>query len=723
MYDTIQEIFLAKFLPKLKQSTLNAAIKASKIKIPLTTSAAITKPIEIKETLNELQIGTTKIPITNDYDITKIPNVTFYNVPQHINVMESILKDYQIGSHLLLIGNQGVGKNKIIDRLLQLMKKSREYIQLHRDTTVQSLTTSITIDNGHIKYIDSPLIKACRYGHILIIDEADKAPTHVTSILKTIIDNNGQITLSDGRKLINNKANNNFIINEKDIIIHKNFRLILLANRPGHPFLGNNFFSTLGDLFSCHIIDNPSIDSEIYLLKQYGPNVNDELLKNIVNAFSELRTMTENGQLLYPYSTREVINIVKHLEKYPFDNITTILSNVIDFEQYSYDTFDMIVNVFIKHNINIDKNLYEIFNSENHNNMMKKRKLFLTIEKNNGKSVTSPKHGKVDEKNEPHVGGNTWAGGTGGRDTAGLGGKGGPYRLDSGHQVHQLSDLEKSDVPDHIVEAAKKMNRKAFEDKLKSIKMSIYDDSIYRQYLQPIQHQIKQMHSILDQMKFKSNERQWIKHQTHGEFDDNKLIESLTGEKNIYRHRTMINNNNDNQQLNSNNELKNKPKRLKLIVDVSGSMYRFNGYDLRLDRQLELIVMCMESFYNYENLICYDIIGHSGETHNIEFVRKNCYPQNNKERLEILQMMHAHAQFCWSGDNTLTATKYGIESIVNEKHENDDCEDAIVVILSDANLSRYNIPVEKFSNLLMQHEPNVHSYVIFIGSLDNEAQM
>lgn len=53
-----------------------------------------------------------------------------------------------------------------------------------------------------------------------------------------------------------------------------------------------------------------------------------------------------------------------------------------------------------------------------------------------------PKHGKEDEKNEPHVGGNTWAGGTGGRDTAGLGGKGGPYRLDKGHKVHQVGSTE-----------------------------------------------------------------------------------------------------------------------------------------------------------------------------------------------------------------------------------------------------------------------------------------
>lgn len=65
--------------------------------------------------------------------------------------------------------------------------------------------------------------------------------------------------------------------------------------------------------------------------------------------------------------------------------------------------------------------------------------LQLTVERDSGLDVSGPKHGKVDEKGAPHVGGNTWAGGTGGRDTAGLGGKGGPYRLDAGHTVHQVS--------------------------------------------------------------------------------------------------------------------------------------------------------------------------------------------------------------------------------------------------------------------------------------------
>ena len=51
---------------------------------------------------------------------------------QHLAVMEDMLKDYLLGEHLLLVGNQGVGKNKIIDRFLYLLNRPREYIQLHR---------------------------------------------------------------------------------------------------------------------------------------------------------------------------------------------------------------------------------------------------------------------------------------------------------------------------------------------------------------------------------------------------------------------------------------------------------------------------------------------------------------------------------------------------------------------------------------------------------------
>lgn len=54
----------------------------------------------------------------------------------------------------------------------------------------------------------------------------------------------------------------------------------------------------------------------------------------------------------------------------------------------------------------------------------------------------------------------------GGRDTAGLGGKGGPYRLDAGHKVYQVSQSEKDAVPEEVRRAAREMAEKAFKNRL-----------------------------------------------------------------------------------------------------------------------------------------------------------------------------------------------------------------------------------------------------------------
>ena len=42
----------------------------------------------------------------------------------------------------------------------------------------------------------------------------------------------------------------------------------------------------------------------------------------------------------------------------------------------------------------------------------------LEVERTQGREATGPKHGKASD-GKAHVGGNTWAGGTGGADTAG----------------------------------------------------------------------------------------------------------------------------------------------------------------------------------------------------------------------------------------------------------------------------------------------------------------
>ena len=83
-----------------------------------------------------------------------------------------------------------------------------------------------------------------------------------------------------------------------------------------------------------------------------------------IQAFSELRAMADEGSITYPYSTREVVNIVKHLQvklltysfvklfisqRFPDDGLGTVVRNVFDFDGYSKEvwisTF-MIVKMF-----------------------------------------------------------------------------------------------------------------------------------------------------------------------------------------------------------------------------------------------------------------------------------------------------------------------------------------------------------------------------------------
>nr|KAF7423742.1 hypothetical protein H0235_009025 [Vespula pensylvanica] len=1152
-YTAVHRACLARFLPSVTKQALDDCLNRLNI-IPKKDTTD--RMIDCEVTNETVKIGKTIVDRYNTKLLSKVPDILFYDVPQHLALLENLLQDFILGHNLLLVGNQGVGKNKIVDRLLQLMNRPREYIQLHRDTTVQTLTLQPMVKDGKVVYEDSPLVQAVKLGHVLVIDEADKAPTHVTCILKTLVES-GEMILSDGRRIVS--SNTAIIDSNERIPLHPDFRMIILANRPGFPFLGNDFFGALGDLFSTHSVDNPTMKNEIQLLKQYGPNVDEKIIQKLVKAFGELRGMADQGLVSYPYSTREVVNIVKHLEKFPKEPLPVVVRNVFDFDRYSPEVFDTLVTVLHKHGIpigtspnnialakeislpeikvcgswnvlniskvapvqeryiklkavsypirsshvldrvearsvwftelqsywtvplnesglvvsltvtkgtkgdgtddkvhvltanplslftmnlenetiqeikihglikershnvtlssytiasdkignvfvhegsnnsllmiNTDKasvqqvqlssileqtvdkisntlgrqnlnwkmlpeliasenqivffvpnnnkmevvnlnsmsaysinlpcdvesillasankwliqdtfknkyifeksvesqpcpnvlreiqesdstylrkdlllncaqenlhenilsealqrkinspnrllltnNIYagivigfpeldsanelhcwprekrlnsyitpiitndgqvirtvstkqvpeevcpsdkkhtgiagylEVVNTVNHKvryipipeparishlsqwlygtelpifasptsnyglvtvdasgcvrlwetsltNIEKSLgswrsmigvdddKIQITKERYSGQDVSGPKHGKIDENNDPHVGGNTWAGGTGGRDTAGLGGKGGPYRLDAGHTVHQLSDDEKNSIPEHVKKAAREMGLRAFKQRLKDIQMSEYDHKLYNRFSDAVVKQVQALRIILGSLQAKSNERQWCRHQTSGELDDTKLIEGLTGEKTIYRRRAEKEPEIGAPQL--------KPKRLKLVVDVSGSMYRFNGYDGRLDREMEACVMVMESFSGYEDRFQYDIIGHSGDDYRIAFVDRAKPPVDNKRRLEVIKTMHAHSQFCMSGDNTLEATQHAISSLAKE-----DSDESIVVVLSDANLERYGIRPERFAKVLTSN-PDVNAYAIFIGSLGDQA--
>lgn len=619
-----------------------------------------------------------------------VPNPVFEENPGHSRVLGDILDAHSVGERALLImGFQGVGKNRVVDYLLSKLQCEREYLQLHRDTTVQSLLSSPSVENGRIVYGDSPLVRAAKHGRILVVDEADKAPVEVVALLKGLIED-GELALPDGRTLRYDSDPSS--ADQNTISIHPGFRVWALANPAGYPFHGNDLAREMADVFSCHTVPPLDSESQSRILKSYGPNVSDPVVDRIIDIWQDLRQAHEKGTMSYPFSVREAVSVVKHLNRFPSDGLEGALENVIAFDRFDNVILKQLATVFSRHGVPVS---------------IEKVGKALAAGTEGGVSTprtrtSSPKHGKVDENNDPHVGGNTWAGGSGGSDTAGLGGRGGPYRLDSGHPVHQVSDEMKAQVSEEARRRQREMADEALAQKLKDLDMGELDWERYNHLHSQVDIQIQQLQVMLKDIKRRKQERVWLRRQSNGELDDSRLVDALAGEKDVFKRRGEATDSNPNSAQGS------EPMCVKLVVDVSASMYRFNGYDGRLQRLLEATLMIMEALKDDERFKL-EIVGHNGDSAEIPLVRPST-PQDPATQLKVLETMVAHTQYTFPGDSTLEA----IELAISHAQEGD-----LVLVISDANLKRYRIRSEDVSGLLKRKD--IHSHLVLIGNFGEEA--
>lgn len=65
---------------------------------------------------------------------------------------------------------------------------------------------------------------------------------------------------------------------------------------------GNDFYGSIGDVFGCHAVVNPTMESELSMLAKYGPNVDPRILHKLVHGFGELRRLSDEGKISYPFS-------------------------------------------------------------------------------------------------------------------------------------------------------------------------------------------------------------------------------------------------------------------------------------------------------------------------------------------------------------------------------------------------------------------------------------
>ncbi len=243
------------------------------------------------------------------------------------------------------------------------------------------------------------------------------------------------------------------------------------------------------------------------------------------------------------------------------------------------------------------------------------------------------------------------------------------------------------------------MAAEELDKKLKELDMGRLDWKRYEYLRNQVEEQIMQLKSYLRDLKKRSKEREWLKHQTAGELDENRVVDALAGERDVFKRC-------GNPSGTSEHHI--DPTTVKMIVDISASMYHFNGYDQRLERLLEATLMMMECLRGDKRFKFY-IVGHNGSSAKIPLVSPEL-DLNEATQLRVLEGMVANTQYTSAGDNTVEAVSIAVREA--SKGE-------LIIIISDANLERYGISVDDLAPL---QSPNVHAHLIFIGSLGNEAK-
>ncbi|KAF4717412.1 von Willebrand factor A domain-containing protein 8, partial [Perkinsus olseni] len=126
-----------------------------------------------------------------------------------------------------------------------------------------------------------------------------------------------------------------------------------------------------------------------------------------------------------------------------------------------------------------------------------------------------------------------------------------------------------------------------------------------------VSDEIGQLRRVLHTADSRLRERRWLP-SSEGELDENKLVDALAGDRRVYRRRAL--------QEPKAGEPQVLPKHLSIVLDVSASMYRFNGVDGRLKRMTDIAVLLMEAMQGFEERLIYEIRGHSGDGPSIKLV-------------------------------------------------------------------------------------------------------
>ncbi len=209
---------------------------------------------------------------------------------------------YSLNSNesLLLIGESGVGKSKLIHYFAQETNTPLQNVCGHNEITVENLLGCMTVMNGNTVWKDGILPDAMRKGCWLLLDEINAIDPGVMKVINEVLDNR-KITIT--------------VAGEPRIVkAHKDFRFVCTMNPPDSPiYKGIEMMSfEFMDRFDTVVhLDYLSPETESKLIMDMTGFSDEVTARKMVQFAGSIRQAMKQGEIFATVTTRSLISFCR----------------------------------------------------------------------------------------------------------------------------------------------------------------------------------------------------------------------------------------------------------------------------------------------------------------------------------------------------------------------------------------------------------------------------
>ncbi|AOV07700.1 AAA family ATPase [Sporosarcina ureilytica] len=197
---------------------------------------------------------------------------------------EDILVGVALKKPILLKGPSGAGKTKLAQSISHFFNQPMHSVNCSVDLDAESLLGFKTIvqKDGEtmIEFVEGPVVKAMKEGHILYIDEINMAKPETLPILHSVLDH---------RRMLTNPFTGEVIYAHEDFTVISAINEGYVGTSPMNEALKNRFIS-----FSIPYLSGEELRK---VMESDFPDASKQLIDTMMNIGNELKKQVMNGLL------------------------------------------------------------------------------------------------------------------------------------------------------------------------------------------------------------------------------------------------------------------------------------------------------------------------------------------------------------------------------------------------------------------------------------------